>query len=60
MSDEQKRCLDLEDPSPANDEGPAGKEGESPDSYYYDDATGYEIYQDEKDDGGTEEPEEEV
>jgi hypothetical protein len=59
MSDEQKRGLDVEDPSPANDEEPDCKKGDSPKSYYYDDATGYEIYQDNGDDGSAE-PEEEV
>jgi hypothetical protein len=59
MSDEQKPCLDIEDPSPANDPDVAGKEGASPRSYYYDDATGYEAYQDDTDEDSAE-PEAEV
>jgi hypothetical protein len=60
MSDEQKRCLNQADRSRGSDKQPAGEEGESANSYYYDDATGYEVYQDETDDNGGEELEKEI
>jgi len=47
MSDKENPGLHKENPSPATDEHP---DESSPKSYYYDDATGYEIYQEESDD----------
>jgi len=48
MRDKQNPRLDEDESSPAPADGSAGeKGGEAPRSYYYDDATGYEIYEEE-------------
>jgi hypothetical protein len=48
MRDKQNPRLDKDESSPASTDGSAReKSRETPRSYYYDDATGYEIYQDE-------------
>jgi hypothetical protein len=50
MSDKQNPGPDKDDSSPVLDEE-SGEQNESrPKSYYYDDATGYEIYKEESDD----------
>jgi hypothetical protein len=49
MSDKQTPSLDEDEPSPARDEESRDQSGLSPKSYYYDDATGYEIYKEETD-----------
>ena len=48
---------DKQNPGPVEDQSPpqrdeesAGDKSETPRSYYYDDATGYEIYKEESDD----------
>jgi hypothetical protein len=49
MSDKQNPRLDKDEPSPEHDDEAAReKSGEGPRSYYYDDATGYEIYKEEE------------
>jgi hypothetical protein len=57
MGDKQNPRLDEEESSPASADGSEReKGGEAPRSYYYDDATGYEIYEeeDETDEDGDE------
>jgi len=58
MSDKQNHGPDKDNSSPASDEQSREQNGhdESPaKSYYYDDATGYEIYKEESDDADEEE-----
>ena len=52
MSNKQNPGLEKDDSAPAEDEQSRDQNGSSPGSYYYDDATGYEIYreQDETED----------
>jgi len=50
MSDKQNPSLDGDEPLPAHGEDSRSEKGETPRSYYYDDATGYEIYEGESDD----------
>lgn len=48
MGDKQNPRLDKDETSPASADGAAReKSGEARRSYYYDDATGYEIYKEE-------------
>jgi len=54
MSDQKNPNCEVEESSPADGSAREGR-GELPRSYYYDDATGYEIYKDE-DDADLEEP----
>ncbi len=49
MSDKQTPSLDEDESSPARDEESRDQSGSSPKNYYYDDATGYEIYKEETD-----------
>lgn len=49
MSDKQNPGLNQGNSLPAEDEQPLDQNESSPKSYYYDDATGYEIYEDEDD-----------
>ena len=59
MRDKQNPSLD-EDESPARDEESTPETSQPPRSYYYDDSTGYEIYEAEADtDEDAEEPDEE-
>jgi hypothetical protein len=55
MSDKQNGRSETGELSPASDEESAREKSGTPRSYYYDDATGYEIYEDE-DDTETDEP----
>lgn len=50
MSDKQNPGLNKDDSLPADDEQPRDQNESAAKSYYYDDATGYEIYSDEIDD----------
>ena len=56
MRDKQNPAVDNDGTSPLED-GQSRREesGETPRSYYYDDATGYEIYEDEEDDADLDE-----
>lgn len=54
MRDKQNDRSETDESSPARDDESAREKSETPKSYYYDDATGYEIYKDE-DDAVTEE-----
>ncbi|HYR77358.1 MAG TPA: hypothetical protein VEM96_16105 [Pyrinomonadaceae bacterium] len=48
MRDPQNSAIPNEQPSPAQNDGPSREKNQpSQNSYYYDDATGYEIYQEE-------------
>lgn len=49
MSDKQNPRVDQDNSLPAEDSQPPDQNGSSPKSYYYDDATGYEIYQEDRD-----------
>jgi len=49
MCDKQNPSLDEDESSPARDEESMREKSETPRSYYYDDATGYEIYEEETD-----------
>jgi hypothetical protein len=49
MSDKQNPDLDEDDSSPAREEKSRDQSGSAPKSYYYDDSTGYEIYEDKTD-----------
>lgn len=49
MNDKQKTPADPELPETGDEQSPEGN-GSELKSYYYDDATGYEIYQDEDED----------
>jgi hypothetical protein len=51
MSDKQNPSLTDNESAPACDEESTREQGEAPRSYYYDDATGYEIYEEEADTG---------
>lgn len=55
MSDKQNGESEAGELSPARDAEPGREKNGTPRSYYYDDATGYEIYEDE-DDTETDEP----
>ena len=60
MSDKQNPDLDEDDSSPAREEKSRDQSGSAPKSYYYDDSTGYEIYNEETDTAiDAEEPDEE-
>jgi hypothetical protein len=50
MSDKQNPGLEKDDSAPADDEQSRDQNGSSPGSYYYDDATGYEIYEEQVED----------
>ena len=52
MSDKQNPILEKDDSSPPSDErhDQDGQNEPSPKSYYYDDATGYEIYNEQSED----------
>jgi hypothetical protein len=50
MSDKQNLGSKKDDSSPAEDDQPGDQNGSSPRSYYYDDATGYEIYNEQSED----------
>jgi hypothetical protein len=50
MRDKQNPSLDEDESLPAREEDSTQEQGETPRSYYYDDATGYEIYEEENDD----------
>ena len=58
MSDKQNPGLNNDNSLPSHDEEPLHQNGSSPKSYYYDDATGYEIYKEESDDDDDDEEEE--
>jgi hypothetical protein len=61
MSDKQNLDCRKDKSSPADDEESARQQVETPRSYYYDDATGYEIYEEDTDtDEDAEDPEVEV
>jgi hypothetical protein len=47
MSDKQNLSHGEDESSPAGDQKSRDQSGSSPKSYYYDDSTGYEIYQEE-------------
>ena len=49
MSDKQNLDCREDRSSPADDEESARQQVETPRSYYYDDATGYEIYEEDTD-----------
>jgi len=49
MSDKQNPRLNQDNSSPAEDSQPSDQNESSPNTYYYDDATGYEIYKEESD-----------
>jgi len=55
MSDKQNPGLDKDSSSPASDEQSRDQNESPAKSYYYDDATGYEIYKEESDDADEEE-----
>ena len=55
MSDKQNPGLDKDNSSPASDEQSRDQNESPAKSYYYDDATGYEIYKEESDDADEEE-----
>ena len=55
MSDKQNHGLDKDNSSPASDEQSRDQNASPAKSYYYDDATGYEIYKEESDDTDEEE-----
>jgi hypothetical protein len=55
MTDKQNPRLDKDESSPASGEQPRDQNESLPKSYYYDDATGYEIYKEESDDADEEE-----
>ena len=55
MSDKQNPGLDKDNSSPASDEQSRDQTEAPAKSYYYDDATGYEIYKEETDDADEEE-----
>ena len=55
MSDKQNPGLDKDNSSPASDEQSRDQTEALSKSYYYDDATGYEIYKEESDDDEEEE-----
>jgi hypothetical protein len=60
MSDKQNPSLDEDESLPAREEESRDQSGSAPKSYYYDDSTGYEIYNEETDtDEEAEEPDEE-
>ena len=50
MSDKQNPRLDKDDSPPAEAEQSSDQNGSPPKSYYYDDATGYEVYQEQIED----------
>ena len=50
MTDKQNDRSETDESLPKRDEE-SSREKETPRSYYYDDATGYEIYQDEDESG---------
>lgn len=61
MSDKQNLDCREDRSSPADDEESARRQVETPRSYYYDDATGYEIYEKDTDtDADAEDSETEV
>jgi hypothetical protein len=43
------------DDTPKTDDAPHGERGREPGSYYYDDATGYEVYEPDEDEDDDEE-----
>ena len=47
MSDKQNPRLEKDDALPAEEQRSPESNGSAPKSYYYDDSTGYEIYEDE-------------
>lgn len=49
MSDKQTSGLDEDESLAVREEESRGQSGSAPKSYYYDDATGYEIYNEETD-----------
>ena len=49
MGDKQNPAVVNDGTSPVDEQSRHEKSGETPGSYYYDDATGYEIYEDEDD-----------
>ena len=55
MSDKQNHGPDKDSSSPASDEHSRDQNKSPAKSYYYDDATGYEIYTEESDDADEEE-----
>ena len=55
MSDKQNHGPDKDNSSPASDEQSRDQNESPAKSYYYDDATGYEIYTEESDDADEEE-----
>ena len=55
MSDKQNHGPDKDNSSPASDEQSRDQTEAPAKSYYYDDATGYEIYKEESDDADEEE-----
>ena len=50
MSNKQNPRSDKDNSSPASDKDSRDQNESPPKSYYYDDATGYEIYKEESDD----------
>ena len=50
MSDKQNPRLDRDSLPPQEDEQNEVQNGSPPKSYYYDDATGYEIYEEQNED----------
>jgi len=50
MNDTQSPGLDKDNSLPASDEQSREQNESSPKSYYYDDATGYEIYKEQSND----------
>lgn len=50
MSEKQNPSVDEDESPPSRDEDSTREKSELPRSYYYDDATGYEIYYEENDD----------
>ena len=56
MSEKQNPKVDTDNSSPGSDQETAREKSERPSSYYYDDTTGYEIYDVEKEDEDVEEP----
>lgn len=51
MGDKQNSRLDEDESSPAPADGSEREKSGEPRSYYYDDATGYEIYKEEDETG---------
>lgn len=50
MRNSQNSEVPNELPSPIRDDEPSAEKNQPPKNYYYDDATGYEIYRDETED----------